>query len=92
MGHDRNTSSSSTRLTAPEVAKLLRVSPEKIRGFILRGELLAANVAERLGGRPRWRISPADLDAFLAARSAAPPSTRIPRQRSRSRPDVIKFF
>jgi excisionase family DNA binding protein len=45
-------------LTPSEVAKKLRVSPAKVRAWIERGELTAFNVADRIGGRPRWRITP----------------------------------
>jgi len=69
------------KLTPPELAKRLGVSPEKILAWIASGELPAVNVALRLGGRPRWRIDPADVADFERRRSAQP----VPR-RSRKRP------
>jgi len=57
-------------LTPPEVAKRLRVSPDKILAWIRRGELKAVNVSN--GGRPRFRISPNDLGAFLTSREVPP--------------------
>lgn len=65
-------------LTPPEVAKLLRVSHEKLLGWIRRGELAAVNVGN--GNRPRFRINPDDLDAFLNQRKVQPPSKPTPRK------------
>ena len=53
-------------LTSREVAKLLRVSPDKVLGWIRRGQLKAVNVSNRV--RPQYRVGQDDLDAFLAAR------------------------
>jgi excisionase family DNA binding protein len=64
-------------LTPPEIAKLLRVSPEKILGWIRRGELTAVNVGN--GFRPRYRVSPDNLDAFLKSRQVQPPPKRLRR-------------
>jgi excisionase family DNA binding protein len=50
--------------TTREVAKLLRVSPEKVLGWIHRGELRAVNVSNRI--RPQYRVSRDDLDARSA--------------------------
>lgn len=70
-------------LTPPEIATRLRVSPEKVLGWIRRGELRAINVSD--GNRPRYRINPDDLEAFLNRREVQPPP-RIQR-RSRTPPD-----
>jgi excisionase family DNA binding protein len=50
-------------LTPPAIARLLRVSPDKVLGWIRRGELRAVDVSDSL--RPRYPVSPDDLDAFL---------------------------
>jgi excisionase family DNA binding protein len=68
------------RLTVPEVARLLRVSEDKVRGWIERGELRAVNCAARAGGRPRWRVSREALAEFERLRSPRP--TPTPRRRS----------
>ena len=47
---------SSAYVTPPRLAKRLAVSPEKVLGWIRRGELRAVDVADKQGGRPRWRI------------------------------------
>jgi excisionase family DNA binding protein len=69
-------------LTPPAVGRLLGCGSDKVLNLIRTGELRASNLA---GGsqRPRWKINPADLQAFLERRSnsalskpAAPQSTR----------------
>ncbi len=46
--------------TPPKLAKHWGVNPDKVRGFIERGELRAFDVSENAGsGKPRWRV-PAD--------------------------------
>ena len=76
--------------TPPAVAAELGVDPEKVGGWILAGELIAVNVAARIGGRPRWRIDPAELEAFLKRRQS--PAPRAPRPRRRQTAEVIEFF
>jgi excisionase family DNA binding protein len=56
--------------TTSEVAARLRVGEDKIRTAIANGELKAVDLAARGSKRPRWRISPEDLEAFLAARAS----------------------
>jgi len=49
--------------------------------WIRNGELRAVNVAEGMGSRPRWRISPAALEAFIRRReSAKPPPPRTTKR------------
>jgi hypothetical protein len=77
-------------LTPPAVASRLGVSPDKVRYWCASGELPAVDVAQRRGGRPRYRVSLAGPEVFLAGRSAAP----VPRTRRRGRrmAGVIQFF
>lgn len=63
-----------THLTPKDVATLLKVKIDTVLGWIHRGELPAANVAQKTGRRPRWRIAPAELDKFLTRRSAQSPA------------------
>jgi excisionase family DNA binding protein len=49
-------------LTVEDAAKKVKVHPETIRGWIRSGELPAVDI----GGK--YRIYPADLDAFLRRR------------------------
>jgi excisionase family DNA binding protein len=58
-------------LTPPEIAACLRVSPEKVLGWIRRGELRAINVSN--GYRPRYRVSPEQFENFLKRRQVQPP-------------------
>ena len=55
-------------LTPPAVGRLLGCGSDKVLNLIRTGELRASNLA---GGsrRPRWKINPADLQAFLERRS-----------------------
>jgi excisionase family DNA binding protein len=54
-----------------EVARDLGVHRKKVLALIDRRELSAVNLAiDANGQRPRWRISPDALDAFLASRAA----------------------
>ena len=64
--------------TPPQIGKLLHVRIDKVRGWIRSGELVASDLSERPGGRPRYRISRDDLDDFLQRRQVrpAPKTTR----------------
>jgi len=76
-------------LTPPEVAEQFRVNSTKVLMWIRSGELRATNVAASLIGRPRWRISLADLAVFEQRRSAVTPPKSRPR---RNNAHVIEFF
>ena len=68
-------------LTPSEIAKRLRVSPEKVLGWIRRAKLRAVNVGN--GDQPRYRVHPDDLEDFLKQREVQPPP---PAQRRRRQP------
>ena len=78
-------------LTPPQVAKRFGIAPEKVLAWINAGELRAINVALRIGGRPRYRVDPADLAVFMANRTVGKPSPS-PRQNRKSLTNVIEFF
>jgi hypothetical protein len=65
------------------MARRYRVSPDKVRGWIARGELAAINTAAMLCGKPRWVIPPEALAAFERRRAGGPP-TKPPRRRRRT--------
>ena len=67
--------------SANQVARRLGVSHAKVVGWIKRGELAAVNLANDPAGPPRWRIMPADLEAFLDGRRATPAPKPRPRRR-----------
>ena len=78
-------------LSPPKVAELIGVSHAKVLHWIDSGELRAVNVASNQGGRPRFKISRADLESFLARRSTtAEPTPR--RQRVGQEQGVIEFY
>ena len=77
--------------TPPQVAEHLGVSPDKVRGWIAKGELNATNVATGKGGRPRYRISETDLADFQKKRQPSKPPAPAPRRRKKD-PNVIEFF
>ena len=82
---------SRAKLTPPQLARLWGISPDKVLNWIRSGELRAINVAERRGGRPRYLIDRADIQAFETRRAVI----AIVPVRRRSKPrstDVIEFF
>jgi excisionase family DNA binding protein len=76
-------------LTPREVARLLRVSPDRVRAWIASGELGAIDTARHRCGRPRYVVLPHHLAALEAARRAGPPP-RPPRRRSR--PCLVDYY
>ncbi len=72
-----------------ELARRLAVKPSKVLKWIALGELKAVNLAERRGGRPRWKILPEYLDEFLASRASTPPPVA---RRRRRRPKPFKEY
>lgn len=71
--------------TLTDLKQILRVDKAKLREWIESGELEAINVGTR--DAPRWRISPAALEAWRISRRVVPQST--PRRR---RPKVTKRY
>jgi excisionase family DNA binding protein len=71
-------------LTVPELARLLRVSPDKIRFWVRSGELPAINTSGSRCARPRFVILPHHLVEFEKSRGAAAPP-RPARRRRRQR-------
>lgn len=69
-------------LTVAEVAQHYRVSPDKVRAWIGRGELVAVNVAASLCGKAQLRVTPEALAAFERKRAAGTPPS--PRRRKRT--------
>lgn len=78
-------------LSPSDIAVSRGINVIKVLTWIKSGELKAVNMATQAGKLPRWRISPADLEAFDAARAAVPqaPVTRRPRRRAGH---VVEFF
>jgi transposase len=69
--------------TVADVARRYRVSPDKVRAWLKRGELRGVNTAAVLCGRPRWVISPEALEEFeKSRRGGSPPKPPTKRRRS----------
>jgi hypothetical protein len=76
-------------LTVEDVARRYRVSPDKVRAWIGRGELRAVNTSAVLSARPRWVVPPEALAEFERKRTGGP----APKpQRRRRQPAAIDFF
>ena len=78
-------------LSPPQVAQRFGVAPEKILAWIHSGELRAIDVATRRGGRPRYRVDPADLALFVRKRTVGTPTPATRRIR-KPPTNVIEFF
>lgn len=66
-----------------DLCRRWKVGPDKIYGFLRRGELIGVNVAANLSGRPQWRVTRESVEAFEERRSSKPPpkpTRRRPRQ------------
>jgi Helix-turn-helix domain len=77
-------------MTPAEVSRLLRVSPDRVRAWIVAGELGAIDTARVRCGRPRYVILPQHLVEFARRRAAAAP--RPATRRRRRRPEVIDYY
>ncbi len=79
-------------MTPPTVARRYGVKAEKVIGWIRRGELRAIDVSTQAGvGRPRFRISPADLAVFENQRAAVA-TPKLSRRRRQQDPAVTQYF
>jgi excisionase family DNA binding protein len=76
--------------TPPQIAKTLGCKPDTVLAWIRSGELVAVNLARRGSTRPRYRIEPRALEAFLAARRVVPSAPTVRRRKRRT--EVIEFF
>jgi excisionase family DNA binding protein len=76
-------------LTVADVAARYRVSRDKVRAWIRRGELSAVNTSSAVCAKPRWVIPPEALAIFERRRAAALPP-KPPRRRRR--PELIDYY
>jgi excisionase family DNA binding protein len=89
--HDTTSGQEAPRgMTPREVAVLLRVSGDKIRALIRRGELQAVDMGER-PGRARLIVLPEHLAAFVRRRAAATALPAPPRRRRRE-PGFVDYM
>ncbi len=79
--------------TVNDLQKRYAVSEHTVLKWIRTGELKALNVGRTpRGGKPRWRITAAALEAFEAGRSPSPAPTPPPRKTRGKSADVIQFY
>jgi excisionase family DNA binding protein len=76
-------------LTVDDVARRYRVSPDKVRAWIRRGELRAINTASAMCARPRFVVPPEALAELETRRSANPPPKP---KRQRRQAHMIDFY
>ncbi len=76
-------------LTVREVARRYRVSPDRVRAWIRRGELAALNTADVRSRKPRLVVMPEALERFERGRVATAPPAPPKRKRQ---PGRIDFF
>jgi transposase len=76
--------------TTADVARRYRVSEEKVRGWIARGELTAINTAAAMSGKPRWVVTPEALAEFEQRRAGGPPPK--PARRRPRRTGAVDYF
>jgi hypothetical protein len=84
-----DTTAPAAGLTVADLARRWRIGPDKIRGFLRRGELVGVNVAASLVGKPQWRITLESVKAFEARRTSAP-SPKPARRRKRTA--IIDYY
>jgi excisionase family DNA binding protein len=89
LTHLRDHSKAGRGLTPSEVARLLRISPDRVRAMIARGELGAVNTSPNRCGRCRYVVLPHHLAEWERSRQVVPPPKTPPRRR---RPGRIDHF
>jgi transposase len=75
--------------TVTDLARRYRVSEDKIRGWIRRGELAAVNRRDVRSGRPSWVVTWEALVNFERGRAATPPPKPT---RRKARAKGIDYF
>ena len=76
-------------LTVREFARRYRVGEDKVRRWIICGELKAINTAAVLCGRPRWVISAEAIAEFEKLRTGGVPPKP---QRRRRKTAVVDYY
>src|SRR4051794_17657335 len=76
--------------TPRELARLLRVSPDRIRAWIIAGELGAVNTAATRCGKPRFVILPHHLEAWEKSRRVG--TSAVPGKRKQRSIEIEDFY
>src|SRR5438552_2960320 len=79
--HLRDRPATGQGFSVADLCRRWKIGPDKIRGFLRRGELTGINVATNLSGRPQWRITVESIALFERRRTSAPPPKRPPKRR-----------
>ena len=81
------------KLSVPQVSRQFGVANGKVLAWIKTGELAAINGATKRGGRPRYLIDLAAIEAFERGRAVTPPAAPTPRSRRKTvGQNVTEFF
>jgi transposase len=84
-----NTAPALRGLTVPDMARRYRMSRDRVRDMIRRGELRAIDTARARCGKPRWVVTPEALAEWERRRAAGPQ----PRpQRRRRRTPAVDYY
>ena len=76
-------------LTTGELARYLRIGPDRVRAMIAAGELGAINTAAARCGRPRYVVLPEHLAAWVRQRAAGP----LPKPaRHKRRTTIVDYY
>ncbi len=75
--------------TPPKAARIMGTGSDHVLALIRSGELKASNLS--LSDRPRWKINPVDLQAFLDRRSNQA-STKSAQPQRRAIPKPSKEY
>lgn len=78
-------------MTPPQIARELGVNTDRVLAMIRRGEMRAIDVREPTSTRPRYRIAPEWLEAWLQARTVPPPEP-APVRRTRRPPTAKQYY
>jgi hypothetical protein len=76
-----------------QVRELLQYDrDDSVLALIRGGQLPASNISRNPSGRPTWRISEADLNAFLESRRFVPPATHSRRQQRKAQAAAVPDY
>src|SRR5262249_23473058 len=74
--------------TVMDLCRRWKVGPDKIRGFLRRGELVGVNLAGILSGNRQGRITAESVEHFERRRTSVPPT----KPRRRKRTGIVDYF
>jgi transposase len=81
---------SAAGFTVRDLSQRWRVSEDKVRAWIGKGEQKGVNTATNLCGRPRWVVSPDAVAEFEKRRAGSSPP-KLKRARKRTQEEIDYF-